>query len=135
VPAADAHAALRALRGRGMSTFPDFAALPFDGAAPARRRPGPTPGTAEGIAVRSAYGPTTSTASRPWAASRVWRRSCAAPTRRCTPPTRGPSASTRASPRRGLQRLLPRNLAAGQMGLSIAFDLATHRATTVDHRG
>jgi methylmalonyl-CoA mutase len=29
--------------------------------------------------------------------------------------------------RRGVQRLLPRNLAAGQKGLSIAFDLATHR--------
>jgi methylmalonyl-CoA mutase N-terminal domain/subunit len=35
--------------------------------------------------------------------------------------------------RRGFQRLLPRNLAAGQKGLSVAFDLATHRGYDSDH--
>jgi methylmalonyl-CoA mutase len=33
----------------------------------------------------------------------------------------------------GIQRLLPRNLAAGQKGLSVAFDLATHRGYDSDH--
>jgi methylmalonyl-CoA mutase len=33
----------------------------------------------------------------------------------------------------GVQRLLPRNLAAGQKGLSVAFDLATHRGYDSDH--
>ena len=35
--------------------------------------------------------------------------------------------------RRGQQRVLPQNLAAGQKGLSIAFDLATHRGYDSDH--
>jgi methylmalonyl-CoA mutase N-terminal domain/subunit len=35
--------------------------------------------------------------------------------------------------RRGIERLLSRNIAAGQKGLSVAFDLATHRGYDSDH--
>ncbi len=35
--------------------------------------------------------------------------------------------------RRGVQRFYRRNLAAGQKGLSVAFDLATHRGYDSDH--
>ncbi len=34
---------------------------------------------------------------------------------------------------RGIQRLLPQGLAAGQQGVSVAFDLATHRGYDSDH--
>ena len=54
--------------------------------------------------------------------------------RRCTPTGRGRSASTPASrPPRSRTRSTARNLAAGQMGLSVAFDLATHRGYDSDH--
>ncbi len=54
--------------------------------------------------------------------------------RRCTPAGRGPSASTPASrPPRNRNAFYRRNLAAGQKGLSVAFDLATHRGYDSDH--
>ena len=43
--------------------------------------------------------PPTSTGWTRWTPIPGWRRSCAGRTRRCTPPSRGPSGSTRASPR------------------------------------
>lgn len=54
--------------------------------------------------------------------------SCAGRIRRCTSISRGPFASTRVSPRPpSPTAFYRRNLAAGQKGLSVAFDLATHR--------
>ena len=54
--------------------------------------------------------------------------------RRCTPVGRGRSASTRASrPRKSSNAFYRRNLAAGQKGLSVAFDLATHRGYDSDN--
>ena len=74
---------------------------------------------------------TSSTSSTPFPAPSP---SCAARARRCTPGSRGPSASTPASrPPRSRTRSTARNLAAGQMGLSVAFDLATHRGYDSDH--
>ncbi len=61
-------------------------------------------------------------------------RSCAACAPRCTPTARGRSASTPASPPpRSRTPSTGANLAAGQMGLSVAFDLATHRGYDSDH--
>jgi methylmalonyl-CoA mutase N-terminal domain/subunit len=45
----------------------------------------------------------------------------------------GPSASTPASPPPRSNAFYRRNLAAGQKGLSVAFDLATHRGYDSDH--
>ena len=62
------------------------------------------------------------------------RPTCAGPTRRCTRPSRGRSGSTpgfsTASESNAFYR---RNLAAGQKGLSVAFDLPTHRGYDSDH--
>ena len=53
---------------------------------------------------------------------------------RCTPAGRGRSASTPVSrPPRNSNAFYRRNLAAGQKGLSVAFDLATHRGYDSDH--
>jgi methylmalonyl-CoA mutase N-terminal domain/subunit len=59
--------------------------------------------------------------------------SCAARTPPCTRCSRGPSASTPASPPPKSNAFYRRNLAAGRKGLSIAFDLATHRGYDSDH--
>ena len=59
---------------------------------------------------------------------------CAGPTRPCTSPSRGPSGNMPASPPpKTSNAFYRRNLAAGQKGLSIAFDLATHRGYDSDH--
>ena len=61
-------------------------------------------------------------------------RSPAASARRCTPVGRGRSANTPASrPREESNAFYHRNLKAGQKGLSVAFDLATHRGYDSDH--
>ncbi len=53
---------------------------------------------------------------------------------RCTPAARGRSGNTRASPPpRNRNAFYRRNLAGGQKGLSVAFDLATHRGYDSDH--
>ena len=66
--------------------------------------------------------------------ARASRRSCAGRTRRCTPPSRGPSGSTPGfSTAEESNAFYRRNLAAGQKGLSVAFDLATHRGYDSDH--
>ncbi len=63
-----------------------------------------------------------------------FRPICAGRARRCTPTGRGRSGNIPASrPPRSSNRFYRDNLAAGQMGLSIAFDLATHRGYDSDH--
>jgi methylmalonyl-CoA mutase len=65
--------------------------------------------------------------------ARLSRRSCAGARHDvCQPALDGP-AICRLLDRRGIQRVLSRNLAGGQMGLSVAFDLATHRGYDSDH--
>ena len=65
---------------------------------------------------------------------RVCRRSCAAPTRRCTRASpwtiRQYAGFSTAEESNAFYR---RNLAAGQKGLSVAFDLATHRGYDSDN--
>ena len=105
-----------------------------------RRRAAPTAArepwlTPEGIAVKPAYGAgrssPASTSSTPIPASRPI---CAAPTRPCTstqPWTiRQYAGFSTAEDSNAFYR---RNLAAGQKGLSVAFDLATHRGYDCDH--
>ena len=61
-------------------------------------------------------------------------RSCAARARRCTRTGPGRSASTRGfSTAEESNAFYRANLAAGQQGLSVAFDLATHRGYDSDH--
>ena len=78
--------------------------------------------------------PSTSRASTASTPGRASRRSCAGPTRRCTPPSRGRSGSTPASPPpRSPTRSTAATSRPGQKGLSVAFDLATHRGYDSDH--
>src|SRR5690242_6601210 len=118
-----------------MSTFPDFATLPFDGAAsagaPAQADPWATP---EGIGVRSAYGPDDvngfpAMGTLPGFAPFVRGPY---PTMYVRQPwtVRQYAGFSTAEDSNAFYR---RNLAAGQMGLSIAFDLATHRGYDSDH--
>ena len=113
-----------------MSEFPDFATP-----ALRRRRPPPPPPTGDALGDAGRHrgeaaptAPPTSPASTSSAATRASRRSCAAPIRPCTltnPWTiRQYAGFSTAEDSNAFYR---RNLAAGQMGLSIAFDLATHR--------
>ena len=81
---------------------------------------------------RPSTAPRTSRAST--AAIPASRPSRAAPMRRCTPGGRGRSANMPASrPPRNRNAFYRRNLAAGQKGLCVAFDLATHRGYDSDH--
>ncbi|MFN3584301.1 methylmalonyl-CoA mutase [Phenylobacterium sp.] len=118
-----------------MTGFPDFAALPFDAnlppAAPPSGEPWPTP---EGIPVKPAYG----AADAPGFAALGGYPGLA-------PFVRGPYPTMYAtnpwtirqyagfSTAEDSNAFYRRNLAAGQMGLSIAFDLATHRGYDSDH--
>ncbi len=119
--------------------LPDFAALDFDaivGALPAR--PSPTPGetwdTPEGIPHRALYG-----AGDLEGVSHLGTYPGFAPFVRGPYPTmyvrqpwtvRQYAGFSTAEDSNAFYR---RNLAAGQMGLSIAFDLATHRGYDSDH--
>ena len=117
-----------------MSTFPDFTTLPFSSTAPAARDADAIWSTPEGIDVRSRYvaadidglrhpdampglppfvrGPySTMYAMRPWTVRQY-------------------AGFSTAEESNAFYR---RNLAAGQKGLSIAFDLATHRGYDSDH--
>jgi methylmalonyl-CoA mutase len=118
-----------------MSRFPDFATLDFDAASPA---PSPVSGalwdTPEGIAVKPAYGPgdvaeLDGYAGYPGLAPFVRGPY---PTMYLTNPwtIRQYAGFSTAEDSNAFYR---RNLAAGQMGLSIAFDLATHRGYDSDH--
>ena len=118
-----------------MSTFPDFATLPYDGAPTVTPAPSSEPwNTPEGIAVRSAY-----------AASDIEGFATAGGFPGLAPYVRGPYPTMYAtnpwtirqyagfSTAEDSNAFYRRNLAAGQMGLSIAFDLATHRGYDSDH--
>ena len=118
-----------------MSAFPDFATLPFDG--PALNVTSPSAdawNTPEGIAVRPSYAATDITGladmgGYPGLAPFVRGPY---PTMYATNPwtIRQYAGFSTAEDSNAFYR---RNLAAGQMGLSIAFDLATHRGYDSDH--
>ncbi|WP_430419605.1 methylmalonyl-CoA mutase [Phenylobacterium sp.] len=118
-----------------MSAFPDFATLPLDGVgltvAPPQAAPWSTP---EGIDVRAAYGPDdikgmTELGGFPGLAPFVRGPY---PTMYATNPwtVRQYAGFSTAEDSNAFYR---RNLAAGQKGLSVAFDLATHRGYDSDH--
>jgi len=117
-----------------MSPFPDFARLPFDAEASATpRADGPPWVTPEGVAVPPAYPPlpaeTLAQTGYPGLAPFVRGPY---PTMYLTNPwtIRQYAGFSTAEDSNAFYR---RNLAAGQMGLSIAFDLATHRGYDSDH--
>ncbi len=86
------------------------------------------------LASRPATTLRTSTPSATCTRSPACRRLYEAPTPRCTQPVRGPSGSTPDfSTAEDSNAFYRRNLAAGQKGLSIAFDLPTHRGYDSDN--
>jgi methylmalonyl-CoA mutase len=112
--------------------FPDFATLPFDAAAPAFPPPtGEIWETPEGIAVRPAYGAGDADVDLGYPGLAPFLRG-PYPTMYLTNPwtIRQYAGFSTAEDSNAFYR---RNLAAGQMGLSIAFDLATHRGYDSDH--
>ena len=99
------------------------------------RGPNARPGSRRRASTSSrSTAPRTSTAwtrSTPGPAS---ARSCAGPTRRCTPPSRGRSASTPASrPPRSPTRSTGATWPPARRACRVAFDLATHRGYDSDH--
>src|SRR3954468_8440550 len=118
-----------------MPNFPDFSTLPFDGDLPAAQpTTSPTWQTPEGIAVKPAY-----TAADVAGLDTLGGYPGLAPFLRGPYPTmyltnpwtiRQYAGFSTAEDSNAFYR---RNLAAGQMGLSIAFDLATHRGYDSDH--
>ena len=121
-----------------MTAIPDFTRVDFVrpcSPSQARGTNARTPWmTPEGIAVKPVYGEAISPASISSTPIRASRRSCAAPTRRCMPTQpwtiRQYAGFSTAEDSNAFYR---RNLAAGQKGLSVAFDLATHRGYDSDH--
>ncbi len=120
-----------------MTAFPDFANIAFDGAAalpPAMNAQAEPWLTAEGIAIKSRYGPA-DTAELDflggWPGTAPFLRG-PYPTMYATNPwtIRQYAGFSTAEDSNAFYR---RNLAAGQMGLSVAFDLATHRGYDSDH--
>ncbi|HZZ67578.1 MAG TPA: methylmalonyl-CoA mutase family protein, partial [Phenylobacterium sp.] len=117
-----------------MSRFPDFATLPFSD-LPSQALPQGAPWeTPEGIAVRTSYGPADTAGL-----NTLGGYPGLAPFLRGPYPTmyltnpwtiRQYAGFSTAEDSNAFYR---RNLAAGQMGLSIAFDLATHRGYDSDH--
>jgi len=121
-----------------VTNFPDFASLGFDAApqeaAPATSNAAPAWETAEGIAVKPAYGPE-DTAKLDFLNGFPG----------VAPYLRGPQATMYTTNPWTLRQyagfstaedsnaFYRRNLAAGQKGLSVAFDLATHRGYDSDH--
>ena len=118
-----------------MSAFPDFASLEFDAvAAPTPPTPGEPWITAEGVAIKPHYGPQDIAGL-----DFVGGQPGIAPFLRGPYPTmyrtnpwtvRQYAGFSTAEESNAFYR---RNLAAGQMGLSVAFDLATHRGYDSDH--
>ncbi|HEY2179950.1 MAG TPA: methylmalonyl-CoA mutase [Caulobacteraceae bacterium] len=119
-----------------MSAFPDFATLPLEGspASPPASRASESWLTAEGVAIKPLYGPediagVDFVASLPGIAPFV--RGPYPTMYRTNPWTvRQYAGFSTAEDSNAFYR---RNLAAGQMGLSVAFDLATHRGYDSDH--
>jgi methylmalonyl-CoA mutase len=119
-----------------MSAFPDFATLAFDAKLPQPHLPQAEPWlTPEGIAVKAAFGPA-DTQDLPdlrgaYPGVAPFLRG-PYPTMYLTNPwtLRQYAGFSTAEESNAFYR---RNLAAGQMGLSIAFDLATHRGYDSDH--
>jgi methylmalonyl-CoA mutase len=121
-----------------MSRFPDFSTLDFDAAAPAAGAPAAAAGevwhTSEGVAVKPAYGP-----------DDVAPLDFLAGYPGVAPYLRGPQGTMYTtnpwtirqyagfSTAEDSNAFYRRNLAAGQKGLSVAFDLATHRGYDSDH--
>ncbi len=116
-------------------SFPDFSTLPFDGDVGTFAKPtGATWTTPEGIDVRPAY-----------EASDIEGLAALGGYPGLAPFVRGPYPTMYAtnpwtirqyagfSTAEDSNAFYRRNLAAGQMGLSIAFDLATHRGYDSDH--
>ncbi len=116
-------------------SFPDFSTLPFDGElAPFPAPSGEPWATPEGIDVRPAY-----------AAADIEGLAALGGYPGLAPFVRGPYPTMYAtnpwtirqyagfSTAEDSNAFYRRNLAAGQMGLSIAFDLATHRGYDSDH--
>ncbi|MGA2951921.1 MAG: methylmalonyl-CoA mutase [Caulobacteraceae bacterium] len=118
-----------------MSAFPDFATLPFETTPVA---PPPAAGepwlTAEGIEVRPTYGPADAEGLDfvgGWPGLAPFLRGPYPTMYRTNPWTvRQYAGFSTAEESNAFYR---RNLAAGQMGLSVAFDLATHRGYDSDH--
>lgn len=115
-----------------MSKFPDFSTLPFETAAASAAPTGPAWDTPEGIGVKPAYGPADIAGldiGYPGLAPFVRGPY---PTMYLTNPwtIRQYAGFSTAEDSNAFYR---RNLAAGQMGLSVAFDLATHRGYDSDH--
>jgi methylmalonyl-CoA mutase len=117
-----------------IAKFPDFANRPFDALPPQALSTGEPWQTPEGIAVRAAYGPADTagldTLSGYPGLAPFLRGPY--PTMYLTNPwtIRQYAGFSTAEDSNAFYR---RNLAAGQMGLSIAFDLATHRGYDSDH--
>ncbi len=116
-----------------MSQFPDFATLPFDDVATTRAvTTGEVWDTPEGVAVKPSYGPqdVEGLASGYPGLAPFLRGPY--PTMYLTNPwtIRQYAGFSTAEDSNAFYR---RNLAAGQMGLSVAFDLATHRGYDSDH--
>src|ERR1700746_1668278 len=118
-----------------MSTFPDFSTLSFDTDLPPAQPPSaPAWETPEGIAVQPAY-----------SAADAEGLGALAGYPGLAPFTRGPYPTMYLtnpwtirqyagfSTAEDSNAFYRRNLAAGQMGLLVAFDLATHRGYDSDH--
>ncbi len=116
------------------NSFPDFSKLPFETGAAAAPATGALWETPEGIAVKAGYGPA-DIADIPglggYPGLAPFLRG-PYPTMYLTNPwtIRQYAGFSTAEDSNAFYR---RNLAAGQMGLSIAFDLATHRGYDSDH--
>ena len=116
-----------------MSRIPDFSTVPFD-AAPVDGCSGHVWTTPEGLDVKCAYGPEDMEGIdflNTWPGVAPYLRG-PYPTMYTTQPwtIRQYAGFSTAEDSNAFYR---RNLAAGQMGLSIAFDLATHRGYDSDH--
>jgi methylmalonyl-CoA mutase len=118
-----------------VSAFPDFSTLPFDAEPATTQTPsGAVWETPEGIAVKPAYGPADVAGladMESWPGLAPFLRG-PYPTMYATNPwtIRQYAGFSTAEDSNAFYR---RNLAAGQMGLSVAFDLATHRGYDSDH--
>jgi methylmalonyl-CoA mutase len=116
-----------------MSRIPDFSRVPFE-AAHVEGCPGHAWTTPEGLQVKCAYGPEDMEGIdflNTWPGAAPFLRG-PYPTMYTTQPwtIRQYAGFSTAEDSNAFYR---RNLAAGQMGLSIAFDLATHRGYDSDH--